>query len=897
TLSYAALDAHANRLAHHLRAQGVGPDVLVGVCAERSLELVVGLLAVLKAGGAYVPLDPEYPAERLGAMVADAGLGVVLTQGPLRDKLPLSGPGATGSSPGMTSVACILLDRDDWGGAAGIAAKTAAKTAAGTAPGVAAETAVQTAAEAAPSLEDLQGGHLAYMIYTSGSTGKPKGAANTHEGLRNRLLWMQAVYGLTSDDVVLQKTPFGFDVSVWEFFWPLLVGARLVVAAPGAHREPAQLVETIRAHGVTTLHFVPSMLQAFLEHVAAVPESGRDCAAIRRLICSGEALASELRDQVTKHLPQVQLENLYGPTEAAIDVTRWACAGDSSRQVPIGRPIWNTRVYVLDGGLEPVPAGVSGELYIAGLGLARGYLGRVSLTAERFVADPHGAAGSRMYRTGDLARWRKDGVLEFLGRADAQVKLRGFRIEPGEIEAALLGHEGVSQAAVVAREDGAGGKRLVGYVVAASSASGDGAAAPEPSALRALLSRQLPDHMVPSAIVVLDRLPLTPNGKLDRRALPAPELAAGPPRRGPRTPAEEILCSLYAEVLGLAGVGIDDNFFELGGDSIVSIQLVSRARRAGVLITPRMVFQHQTVEALAFASGVAAAPGGDAANATALAVPDVATGVVGLTPIMRWQAERGGALGRFSQAMLLRAPAGLREADFTSALQALLDHHDTLRLRFEGIGLEETGPEGARPEGARPEGVGLDGGGDWRLEVAAVGAVSAAGCLRRVDVRGQLGERGWDDAQLRDVIAAEAAAAEGRLSPAAGVLVQAVWFDAGAERSGRLLLTIHHLAVDGVSWRILVPDLAAAWAAAAAGRDASAALPARGTSFRRWSERLAAHAGQDSVTAELSFWSAMLEQPSLLLVEERLDPARDVLGTAGHLELRLPAAVTQALLT
>src|SRR3954453_17405394 len=332
---------------------------------------------------------------------------------------------------------------------------------------------------------DITPRHLAYMIYTSGSTGKPKGAANSHEGLHNRLAWMQAAYGLTSDDAVLQKTAFGFDVSVWEFFWPLMVGARLVVAAPGAHRDPARLVATIRDQGITTLHFVPSMLSAFVEHLSAELQAVQRCGSVRRVICSGEALSAELRDQVLRLLPQIELENLYGPTEAAIDVTRWSCVGDPSREVPIGRPIWNTRAYVLDSSLEPVPAGVVGELYLAGLGLARGYLNREALTAERFVADPHGPAGSRMYRTGDLARWRSDGVLEFLGRADAQVKLRGFRIEPGEIEALLLRQAGVSAAAVVARtDDGAGSRdqRLVGYVVPAAGVTLD------VSQLRAALS-------------------------------------------------------------------------------------------------------------------------------------------------------------------------------------------------------------------------------------------------------------------------------------------------------------------------------------------------------------------------------------------------------------------------
>src|SRR4029079_620726 len=351
-LSYAALEAHANRLAHHLQSLGVGPDVLVGVLAERSVEMVVGLLGILKAGGAYLPLDPNYPRERLLGMVSDARLGVVLMQSALGAVLPLP-----------EAVIRVRLEADEFGAASAAA----------------------LAAVGAPELSQLHAGHLAYTIYTSGSTGKPKGASNTHEGLHNRLAWMQDAYGLTADDVVLQKTPFSFDVSVWEFFWPLLTGARLVLAAPGAHRDPAQLSELIRRHGVTTLHFVPSMLEAFLEH-----DGARQCTSIRRLICSGEALSAETRDRVSQLLPQVQLENLYGPTEASIDVTQWSCGGDGSSEVPIGRPIWNTRVYVVDGGLEPVTAGVVGELYIAGRGVARGYLGRFGLTAERFVADPYG---------------------------------------------------------------------------------------------------------------------------------------------------------------------------------------------------------------------------------------------------------------------------------------------------------------------------------------------------------------------------------------------------------------------------------------------------------------------------------------------------------------------------
>ncbi len=833
TLSYAALDAHANRLAHRLRDLGVGPDVLVGVCAERSLELVVGLLAVLKAGGAYLPLDPEYPAGRLTDMVSDAGLRVVLLQGVAAGALPL-----------QEGVTRILLDLDERGDETSALTSSKALT-----------------SVSAPSLDDLHADHLAYMIYTSGSTGKPKGAANTHAGLHNRLAWMQDAYGLTGDDVVLQKTPFSFDVSVWEFFWPLIVGARLVVAAPGAHRDPARLVETIRRQRVTTLHFVPSMLQAFVEHVAwqqtEYGQAEETWASLRRVICSGEALPAELRDRVGKYLPQVQLDNLYGPTEASIDVTHWACADDRSAEVPIGRPIWNTRAYVLDGGLEPVPCGVAGELYIAGVGLARGYLNRASLTTERFVADPNGSAGSRMYRTGDLARWRSDGVLEFLGRADAQVKLRGFRIEPGEIEAALVGQAGVSQAAVIARQDGAGGQRLIGYVVAASGVALD------TSALRAVLARQLPDYMVPSALVVLERLPLTPNGKLDRRALPEPELGASHSHRAPRTPQEAILCSLFAEVLGVERVGVDDNFFERGGHSLLATRLISRIRATlNVEVAIRSLFEAPSVEALAQRLSSEAA----ASRPPLVAMPRPSEIALSYAQRRLWFLERlEGISGTYVIPLAVRLQGTFDRTALEEALGDLVERHESLRTVFpDRLGVPRQ--EILSPLSARP-----------RLEIGSVDEASLPAALTTAAGRGFDLSR---EIPLRAHLFEIADAQHG-----------------GAEHV--LLIVLHHIAGDGWSLGPLARDLAALYRARRQGVAAGLSpLPVQYADYTLWQQAALGdeNDGTSALSRQLSFWTEALQDlpDQIELPADRPRPAVSS-HRGGHVGLSITADLHRGL--
>ncbi|MEW5931095.1 MAG: amino acid adenylation domain-containing protein [Gemmatimonadota bacterium] len=677
---------------------------------------------------------------------------------------------------------------------------------------------------------------LAYVIYTSGSTGQPKGAMNAHRGIVNRLLWMQRQYGLTADDVVLQKTPFSFDVSVWEFFWPLLAGARLVLAKPEGHRDPQYLSELIEREGVTTLHFVPSMLQAFLE--AAETER---CGSVRRVVCSGEALGAEVRDRFFERLPGPELHNLYGPTEAAVDVTYHACV-PGEPTVPIGRPVANTRIHVLDGRLAETPVGVPGELYIAGVQVGRGYHGRPELTAERFFPDPFASeAGARMYRTGDRARWLASGEVEYLGRLDAQVKVRGFRIEPGEIESALRRHPSVADAAVVARTD-AGRPQLVGYVVAAQGETVD------PEALRAHLGAWVPEYMVPAALVEMEALPLSPSGKLDRRALPAPDAGAGSREEhvAPRTDAEAALAGVWRELLGVERVGARDNFFALGGDSILSIRMVSRAAAAGVRIAPWQVFQHQTLGALAAVA--------DTATAVRAEQGEV-TGEAPLTPVQRWFWEMPlPEPHHWNQALLLEVARPVGADVLERAVGALLRHHDALRLRFT-----------------------RDGGG-WRQEVAASGGPVP---FERVDLSA------CPDGALAAEIERISGEAQAGLDPAAGPLLRAVHFDTGPERAGRLLLVVHHLAVDGVSWRILVEDLETACA--------GAALPPKTTSFRDWARRLAEHARSERLEAELPLWLPLADEPAAPLPVD-LPGGENTEGRTRTVEVVLPEAETAALL-
>ncbi|GAA1398002.1 hypothetical protein GCM10009639_36020 [Kitasatospora putterlickiae] len=756
-LTYGELDERADRLARRLRARGVGPEDLVAVAVPRSAELLVALLAVLRSGAGYLPLDHRHPAERTAFMIQDAAPVLVLTGGeevpglPPADRLArlaVDGPGAHGD-PAVPSDA--VPD--------------------GTLPD-----------GALPSAPD---GSLAYVIYTSGSTGRPKAVAVPRAAMNALVGWAVERFGADGLRQVLASTSLSFDVSVFELFAPLAAGGRLEIV-----RDLLELAE--RPWRGSLISGVPSALAGLLGD----PSPGF---AAQRIVLAGEALPGPLVRRIRQCLPDTEIVNLYGPTEATVYATDWRCADDQVVAPPIGRPLPHTRAYVLDRWLRPVPAGVPGELYLAGTGIARGYLNRPSATTDRFVADPYGAPGTRMYRTGDLARRLPDGTLDYLGRTDGQLKVRGHRIEPGEIEAVVAGHPDVAQAVVLARDTPAGATRLIAYVVPRPGA------APDVTELAERTAGELPGYMVPAGYVVLDRLPVTANGKLDRAALPVPDPAGGDPDTGraPRTSREELLCELFAQTLGVPRVGPDDGFFALGGDSITSIQLVSRARRRGLVFTPRDVFDHRSPANLARVAREEAHP-------VAEEDTEAGPGPLAPTPVMERLRELGGPVDRFNQSMFVRLPAGVDRPTLAAALRSVADHHEALRLRLH------------RADDHTP----------WGLEITEPGA-DLADRLTRHDVTGLTGDA------LREAARRQAELAWERLAPGNGVMWQAVWLDAGPAAPGHLLLAVHHLAVDGVSWRVLLGDLAEA--AAGPHRDGAGPAPV-GTSLRRWSRLLAEEA-------------------------------------------------------
>ncbi|MER6031537.1 amino acid adenylation domain-containing protein [Streptomyces sp. NPDC001851] len=830
TLSYGELNARANRLARLLVAHGAGPERLVALALPRTADLVVAVVAVVKAGAAYVPVDPQSPRDRTAYLLGDARPTLLLTTSGVAAGLP------------ATPVETLLLDTPD--------------------------TARKLAGQHPDDLADAdRGGVLdprspAYVIYTSGSTGRPKGVVVPHRNVVRLFSATEPWFGFGPDDVWTLFHSYAFDFSVWELWGPLLSGGRLVVVPYEVSRSPGEFLRLLVKEGVTVLNQTPSAFYQLMRADAEEPAVGRELA-LRQVVFGGEALdPARLADWYGRHPDDAPLlVNMYGITETTVHVSHLPldvpAAAEAQQRSPIGRGIPDLRIYVLDPGLRPVPPGVCGEMYVAGAGLARGYLDRPALTSERFVADPFGEAGTRMYRTGDLARWTAEGQLEYLGRADDQVKIRGFRIELGEVEAAVESHASVAQARVVVREDRPGDRRLVAYVVPAGPGP-----QPEPSALREHAGRSLPEYMVPSAVVTLPELPLTTNGKLDHRALPAPDRSGRSGGRTARTDREKALCAVFTEVLGVAEVGIDDSFFELGGDSISSIRLVSLARAAGLAVTVQQVFQLRTVAALAAAATEAAppaAPGGTGG-----------TGGFPLTPVMHWLRELDGPTDGFNQTVTLHVPADLGTARLTEAAAAWLDRHDTLRLRIT------TARDGS-----------------WQPVVGPPGSVPADSVVHRVDIAG-LTRTARDEA-----LAEHGEKARLRLSPADGSMVQLVWYDAGPHHSGLLQVVVHHLAVDGVSWHILLPDLRAVWEAVAAGRSPGPA-PGR-TSFREWAHRLSEAAREPAWEAGLPLWTQILAGPpgtvEPTLGTRPLDPRRDTARTVRELSLELPAERAEPLLT
>ncbi|AGC45224.1 non-ribosomal peptide synthetase [Myxococcus stipitatus DSM 14675] len=808
-LSFRELDARANQLAHHLRKLGVRRGSLVGLYSRRAPDLVVALWAVLKAGGAYVPMDPAWPAARLSFVLEDTGAPVVLTDASLLEQLP------------ATSSVVLCLD-SDW--------DTVARE-------------PTTAPTPWSGPEDL-----AYLIYTSGSTGRPKGVMVPHQGVVNYLTWALRAYGLTEGGGSPVHSPLSFDLTVTSLVAPLVAGRPVVLVPEEAGIEGlGEALLTGGPYGLVKL--TPTHLRMLATQLGPDAAKGHT----RAFVIGGEALTAEGIAFWREHAPDTRLINEYGPTETVVGccVYTVSAADPMHGPVAIGRPIANTRLYVLDGEGQPVPVGVVGELFIGGAGVARGYWARPDLTAERFVPDAFGAEpGARLYRTGDRVRWREDGRLEYLGRSDFQVKVRGYRIELGEIESALRAHPLVGDAVVVVRDDAPSGARLVAYAVPS------GAERPEPAALRAFLESRLPEYMVPAAFVLLDALPLSDNGKVERRALPAPELTVRGPEQeeAPRDAKETALVAIWAQVLGRPHVGIHEDFFELGGDSILGIQVISRATQAGLHFSAKQLFDHPTVARLA--AVVTEAPVVSVAQGPV-------TGPVALTPIQHWFFERELTdAHHFNQALRFTLRERVVPEAMAQALQQLREHHDALRLRFT-----------------------RDARGGWHQEVGGLEGVLP---LETVDV-----SRSPKEARRAEV-EAHSARTQSSLDLSSGAPARAVLFELGPDLPQELLLVIHHLVVDAVSWRVLLEDLLSAYQRLRV--NEAVRLPAKTLSYQDWAARLMEHAASPSARDQGAFWLGLPWERVGRLPRDVEDGVANTEGASHQVTVELEPGETQALL-
>ncbi|MBD2253936.1 amino acid adenylation domain-containing protein [Nostoc parmelioides FACHB-3921] len=811
-LTYQQLNHRANQLANYLHALGVKPDVLVGLCVERSLEMIVGLLGILKAGGAYLPLDPDYPQERLSFMLEDAQVPVLLTQQQLLENLPQH----------QAKVVCLDTDWQVISQSSGDNARAG-----------------------------VQASNLAYVIYTSGSTGRPKGVMISHGAIANHCCIIQQAYALEKSDRVLQFASINFDASLEQIFPTLIAGATLVLRGSDVW-TPTKFQKIISDFGLTVVNLPTAYWQQLTQEWVKTQALDSN-SQLRLVLVGGDAILPEYVAKWQRSpMFCVRLVNAYGPTETTITATlfeippQWSKDGNL-RKMPIGRPLPNRTVYILDRYLQPVPLGVPGELYIGGMCLAKGYLNRPELTQERFISNPFGYG--RLYKTGDLVRYLPDGNIEYLDRIDNQVKIRGFRIELGEIEAVLNTHPEIQQAVVIVREDIPGNKRLVAYVVTSDESLSN-------NQLRQFLKQQLPEYMIPSGFVTLDKLPLTPNGKIDRKALPTPdgEINRENEYVAPRTLIEQTLTNIWQQLLLKEKVSIHDNFFEIGGDSILSIQVVSRAKNAGIQITPKQIFQNQTIAGLA-----------QVANTTVNveSKQGVVTGVAPLTPIQHWFFEQNKQDSHhYNQSVLLQVPNHLQSELVTIAVQKLLEHHDALRLKFTSVADEY-----------KQINQGLDDSVPFTVvDLSSIPKDEQAQALEKI-----------------------AAKYQASLNLSTGAIMQAVMFNLGDDSDARLLIIVHHLAVDGVSWRILLSDLEAIYQQLITPKPVE--LSAKTTAFIDWAEKLNDYAQSATIKDELDYW---LNQPWSEITPLPLDcadiPQENTVGSSDCVSVTLSHQETQTLL-
>ena len=812
-LTYQHLNRRANQLAHHLQCLGVGPEVLVGICVERSLDMVVGLLGILKAGGAYVPLDPQYPPTRLCYMMADSGAEVLLTQQALLESLPRN----------TADVFCL---DSDWG---------------------------TIAQQSAENLDvDVASENLAYVIYTSGSTGEPKGVLVEHRNVVRLFAATESWYKFSANDVWTNFHSIAFDFSVWEIFGALLYGGRLVLVPYWSTRDPQRFYDLLCEENVTVLNQTPSAFRELMNLDRADEEQAQSN--LRLVIFGGEALELQsLRRWFNEHGDHApKLVNMYGITETTVHVTyRPLCIRDVERSGSvIGSPIPDLQMYILDDNLQPVPIGVGGQVYVGGAGVARGYLNRRQLTRERFLPNPfRPGEQDRLYKTGDLARYLCNGDIEYLARVDNQVKVRGFRIELGEIEVALNAHPRIQHAVVIAREDITGNKRLVAYVVGAGHE-------PARLELRQFLKERLPEHMVPSVFVSLESLPLTPNGKLDRDALPEPdeEVSRDEAYSAPRTEVEQTLTSIWQELLLKDNISIHDNFFAIGGDSILSIQIVSRAQNSGILITPKQIFENQTIAELASVANT---------KASVSAKQEVVTGAASLTPIQHWFfAQKRQESYHYNQSLLLQPSQDVKPELVKAAVSKLLEHHDALRLRFN-----------LQTSEYQQINRGLDENVPFALEDLASTSRS----------------------EQPQVLAEIATEYQRKLDLSTGPLMQVVLFYLGRDSGTRLLMIVHHLAIDGVSWRILLSDFETLYRQLV--NEQPIQLSSKTTAFIDWAEKLNIYAQSERCKQEVDYWlNQSWAKATPLPLDYACSRAENTVKSWSSVSVKLSVEETQALL-